>query len=508
MRTHKLRSGLTLGLGICFAALLLGCGSGSLPTSPEAWITATQHPLVAQYHVDALAPASVWVEFGTDTSYGRQTSIVDAPDGYPNPVSVLVAGMKANTTYHMRAHVEYPMGNPWTDEDRTFRTGPLPSNNALTLTVTRPPNLNVGQNGVELLDVLALGTNNLQGAVADLDGNIIWYYDLGSSDLWPFPIKPLPNGNMLLNASIHELREVDLAGNLVRDMSVDDLQDKLTAAGFPALPSGSLHHDFAILPSGHFIMLGNTTKTFTDLPGYPGDTEVVGDVLIDLDPDWNPVWMWSTFDHLDVNRHLFGLPDWTHANAVIYSPRDGNLMLSMRHQSWIIKIDYANGNGTGNVLWRLGNEGDFSISGGDPSQWFYAQHYPYLASEGGTQLALAVFDNGNFRKDDVGDECTGNYPDCYTRAVLVDVDESAKAAAVRWQDAPGFFSPWGGSIGVLDNGDVEFDMTAPFGGTPTSRILEVSQTGTPEIVWQMDVNGGFAYRAYRIPSLYPDVVWH
>jgi hypothetical protein len=71
----------------------------------------------------------------------------------------------------------------------------------------------------------------------------------------------------------------------------------------------------------------------------------------------------------------------------------------------------------------------------------------------------------------------------------------------------GFFSAWGGSIGGLENGNVEFDMTALFGITPASRILEVTQTGTPETVWQMDVTGGFAYRAYRIPSLYPGVVW-
>ena len=269
----------------------------------------------------------------------------------------------------------------------------------------------------------------------------------------------------------------------------------------------SMHHDLCLLPNGHIIVLANTHKKYTDLPGYPGDTEVLGDYLIDLDPNWNPVWVWSSFDHLDVNRHLMGLPDWTHSNAILYSANDGNLLLSMRHQSWVIKIDYENGAGSGAILWRLGNDGDFSLNGGDPSEWFYAEHFPNIESEDGSQLFLTVFDNGNGRDNDVGQPCVGVYPNCYSRAVLLNVDEDAKTAAVQWEYHPGFFSSWGGSIGIVDNQNIEFDMTAPYGSDSHSLVMEVTQTGTPSLVWQMDITGGNAYRAYRIPSLYPGVTW-
>ncbi len=500
---RALRSLLTLGFVIVSITILSGCGSG-LPTfTSDSTIAKTKNPLVATYTVHTPGPANVWVEFGTDTFYGKRTSTVPVPDGPTQAVPLLIAGMKANTTYHMRAHVDIPMGNSWMDTDRTFTTGPLPTDKTLTLTVTRPAGGSVQQTGVELLNVLPGGPNNFQGAVADLDGNIIWYYDVG--DVLPQPLKLMSNGNMLMNAGVFDLREVDLAGNTVRDMPIATLNKKLTAAGFPTM--FSMHHDFCLLPNGHIILLANSHKRFTDLPGYPGDTEVLGDFLIDLDPDWNPVWMWSSFDHLDVNRHLMGLPDWTHSNAVLYSPNDGDLLLSMRHQSWILKIDYANGHGTGNILWRLGNEGDFYLAGGDPSQWFYAQHYPNLENQDGSKMTLTLFDNGNGRDDDVGDICAGNYPNCYSRAVLLQVNESAKTAAVEWQYHPGYFSSWGGSIAILDNGDVEFDMTAPNGTNHTSRVLEVTQTVTPEIVWQLDIAGGNAYRAYRVPSLYPGVAW-
>jgi len=41
-------------------------------------------------------------------------------------------------------------------------------------------------------------------------------------------------------------------------------------------------------------------------------------------------------DHLDVNRHPMSFPDWLHTNSVVYSPDDKSLMISMRHQAWVI----------------------------------------------------------------------------------------------------------------------------------------------------------------------------
>ena len=50
---------------------------------------------------------------------------------------------------------------------------------------------------------------------------------------------------------------------------------------------------------------------------------------------------------------------------------DGNLLYSARHQDWLIKIDYANGAGSGRVIWRLGKDGDFTMRSDDPSPWFF-----------------------------------------------------------------------------------------------------------------------------------------
>jgi hypothetical protein len=324
----------------------------------------------------------------------------------------------------------------------------------------------------------------------------------------------MQNGHYILNLGT-ALQEVDLACNPIRTVSLAQVNQSLQANGYsftipPPLgaPGGSpFHHDMLVLPNGHWIGLCQVTKTFTDLAGYSGTTEVVGDALVDIDPSGNVEWAWSAFDHLDVNRHLQGLPDWTHSNALVYTP-DGNLLLSMRHQSWVLKIDYANGAGSGDILWKLGGEGDFTLLGGDPSQWFYAQHYPNLLNTNGSQMTLAIWDNGNLRidSDDIACGPTAPSPACYSRATMFEVDESTFVANLLWQDLPGFYSFWGGSIGILDNGNVEFDMTDP-SNSFASKIMEVTQTDSPQTVWQMNITGENAYRGYRIPSLYPGVTW-
>ncbi len=495
--------------------LTLGCGAGA--NNPTTGVGATQNPLVAQYVVvPAHQDATAWVEFGTDTTYGRQTSTT-APTTSNEAITILVAGMRSNTTYHMRAHIN-DGGVSWVDQDRTFTTGPLPGQGSVStfsaplppkLTVTRPtPGLSP-QPGVEYINVIPPANTPLLGAmVLDIDGNVIWYYNPGAGHL-PVPWKPLPNGNIGLidmSSTGSQLVEVDLAGNTIRQLTTATLNQQLAAKGF-SISIANFHHEILPLPNGHWIVLANTTKPYTNLPGYPGTTEVLGDFVIDLDPNWEPVWVWSSFDHLDINRHPFQFPDWTHSNALVYLP-DGNLLLSIRHQSWAVKLDYENGTGNGDILWRLGYQGDFSLQE-DPTQWFFAQHFPSLVASNGSQLTLAFMDNGDDRVVDGGGTCNP-YSDpnpCYSRATVFDVDQDAKSANLTWHyDPTGMYSFWGGSISQLENQDVEFDMTDPY-NTEFSRVMEVAPGASQQIVWQLDITGGNAYRAYRIPSLYPGVSW-
>jgi hypothetical protein len=307
------------------------------------------------------------------------------------------------------------------------------------------------------------------------------------------------------------LEEVTLAGDVVWKMSTADLNTALSNAGY-SLVTGGTHHDVAVLPNGHLIVIASESKDFTNLPGLPGTTAVLGDVLIDLDPTRKPVWVWSEFDHLDVTRQPMGFPDWTHTNAVVYSPTDGNLIVSIRHQHWVIKIDYNNGLGNGDIDWKLGWQGDFALNGGtDPVDWFYAQHGPsFDSSNTAGTFDLNLFDNGDNRPNEAnhGLPCgTGPQSPCYSRVPLFQINESALTATITWQDKLNVFSYFGGNAEILPNGNSEYDECASGGVNAAASVYEMTQDAVPQIVWQLQITGQDAYRAMRLPSLYPGVQW-
>jgi arylsulfate sulfotransferase len=124
---------------------LAGCGSGSSGTTIDASenaaslsssVTGTANPQVASYSVTLPKAGNVSVAFGPDTSYGFSTSEQHTPATGALAVNILVAGMKADTTYHMQAKVDYDDGTSTADTDQTFTTGALPTGVLPNFTVT------------------------------------------------------------------------------------------------------------------------------------------------------------------------------------------------------------------------------------------------------------------------------------------------------------------------------------------------------------------------------------
>jgi hypothetical protein len=474
-------------------------------------VASTKHPQVAQYSITPPRDANVTVQFGLDTSYGLQTWSQPTPSG-GGTVNMLVAGMRGSTTYHMRAMVSFPDGSQYTDPDQTFTTGGLPATRVPPLTVTVPSGPGPS-GGVELLS-LTPQSGAFMAVATDLEGNVIWYYDFdGTGGVSPYPIKgPLPNGHMIIVIGFpggaapvnNSIQEIDLAGNIISEFTIADLNADLASLG-SSLVAEEMHHDVAVLPNGHWIVLFNT---FQNVDGI----QISGDGLLDLDPNKNPVWLWSAFDHLDVSRQPFGT-DWTHSNAIIYSPNDHDLILSMRNQNWVIKIDYQDGTGTGNIKWRLGPGGDFALKGGqDPVDWNYAQHYPFLISPNSSAgvFQIGLFDNGNNRVlDSSGVMCgTPGAAACYSSVPIFQIDELGKTAQLLSNDKLSVFSACCGDMEVLPSGNIEYDIAAYVFTFPfASRIQEVTPGASPQVVWEMDVLSQLAYRGLRIPSLYPGVQW-
>jgi arylsulfate sulfotransferase len=476
-------------------------------------VTGTANVQVASYTIAPAAAGNVSVQFGTSTSYGLTTWTQPVPTG-GGAVSLFVAGMKMNTLYHMRGVVQFADGSLYNDVDQTFTTQAIPAAQLPTITTTTTAGM-TPQSGVELLDLIDAPTAIAPVAVTDLSGDVLWSYNPQLVGLGPNPIKMLPNGHFLINfsgaaddGSGSILQEVDLTGKLIWQMAAADLNKALAAAtcsGCNITVVGT-HHDFVMLPNGHLIILASTEE------GISGTT-VSGDVVIDLDQNHNPVWLWNEFDHLDVNRQPYLFPDWTHSNAILYSADDGNLIISIRHQNWLVKVDYENGTGTGAVLWHLGYQGDFTLVGGtDPTDWFYAQHGPSFTTTNTTgQFGLAVFDNGDDRFFPSGQVLCpgpGSTPPatCYSTVQLYNLDETTKTATLSENLTAPFYSFFGGNNGVLKNGNIEFCESAESIGL-VGDVFEMTASSSAQTVWHMKVTGQYIYRGQRMPSMYPGVQW-
>jgi arylsulfate sulfotransferase len=487
-------------------------------------LTITPNPQVVAYSIYLPAPGSATIEFGPSGATGLSTSSQPTPSPNGGMVQIYVAGMRAATSYHMHAVVNLANGVDFSDSDHVFESG-APAQTASVVVSTESGG--APQDGVELFDTVT-PAQPAEAFVTDLQGKVIWTYSFAGSVLdAPQPIKFLPNGHFLVlisflsslpakiannlpSGTIDAVREVDLAGNTVRELTLQSLAASLAAQGYNFKLKG-LHHDVLPLPNGHLVLLANLTESLTNLPGYAGTTNVLGDILVDVDENFHPDWVWNSFDHLDVKRHPLLFPDWTHGNALLYSADDHNLLFSMRHQNWIVKIDFEDGKGSGNIIWRLGPGGDFKLVGGiDPTDWFYAQHGPSFFTPNTTGVfQLGLMDNGNDRQFPSGITCgTAGEPAChYSTVPVFQIDETAMTATLlsHYTPPPNLYSYFGGDVELLPNGHIQADFCAPTSG---SIVQELDQSsGTSQVVWQAATPGFDQYRVTRLPSLYPGVQW-
>jgi hypothetical protein len=221
-------------------------------------------------------------------------------------------------------------------------------------------------------------------------------------------------------------------------------------------------------------------------------------------------WAWDAFDYLDVNRGptlgetvlpgvvgpasaVPNLPavDWLHLNAVSWSPGDGNLILSIRNQDWVLKVDYANGAGDGHAIWRLGAGGDFTVNSTDPNPWFSHQHDAHYINDS----TIILFDDGNVRQ--------ASDPTADSRGQVWKLDEKTMTATLVLNADLGNYSMALGSAQRLSNGDYFFDSGWQ-GQAPKylAQSIEVRPDGSKSYVLQANQR---AYRSFRTQTLYEGV---
>lgn len=459
----------------------------------EPAVYPTDHSLVFVYTAPPCAPGN-WMRVAFRGPEGKEQSTPERECNGIDGMNFYLAGMRSGTFYKAQ-HILRGEAATVQGPEIEYETPPVELALApVTVRQAAPASAS---------GVLVMGTLFQVPTATDLEGNLIWYYPYDLQYL----TRPVAGGYFLAlleapRGGPEEQRFIkfDVAGYTVLETNAARINEQLAAMG--RQPMTSFHHEAVELPDGKFLLLAGNERLLTDVQG-PGEVDVIGDMILVLDQNLQVVWAWDAFDHLDVTRMALadqkcspgsgGCPafylarqanDWLHGNSLQLTP-DGNILYSARHQDWLIKIRYENGYGDGDVLWRLGKDGDFEFDGDVENPWFSHQH-------DGSQLDarhVLVFDNGNMRR--------AADPQANSRGQLFEIDEETHRAKLVLNADLGAYALALGSAQLLPNGNYHFNL----GWMPNaaSQALEFTRSG--ELVYQIET-GIQQYRSFRMADLY------
>lgn len=482
-------------------------------------VTLTEHPLVALYSSPPCRPSfEMRVLFRADGARGRDATPTQRCDG-TRSMNFYVAGLLERTEHTFRAEFLRNGSSVELGPELTLRAGA--SEATLPMRETTVPATAMTSLAEDVLLQSPAGNTVLAGGAeapvpvvpwaSDLSGRILWYYPGDPSDR-PALVQAVPDGTFFVTFAEDEregqiLQEIDPLGNVIRETNRRHVSDQLRAMGQDEI--GAFHHDAIRLPDGRTAVIASVERMLAGVQGAM-PTGILGDMILVLTPDWQVVWVWNAFDHLDVTRRAVlnetcaqnepGCPpfsiadvvnDWTHTNAITYSPIDGNLLFSVRNQDWVVKVDYRNGAGNGEVLWRLGPDGDFTVDSNNPFPWFSHQHDPRFVERD----SLVIFDNGNTR--------CAMFPDmCFSRGQVYQIDQRNRHVTLTLDFNLGSYSFALGSSQPLANGNFHFNS-----GTERSRQGDLIATSD-----EVSSDGRFfvyaqrtelqVYRSWRLTNLY------
>ncbi len=275
-------------------------------------------------------------------------------------------------------------------------------------------------------------------------GEIVWTFH---HDFRIAGITRLDNGNLFFHQVNFHSFEIDMLGNVVRSW---------VAAGRPAGPAPgavpidvqSMHHQPHQLPNGNFLAMAANTRIVDGYvssetnPDAPRQSiGVVGDQIIEFTPEGEIAWSWDSFEHLDVHRigyHVLepywdtrGFPnhaDWTHGNGVGHDPSDDTVLMSLKHQDAVLKVDRS-----GQIRWILGTPSGWGeafrhklLTPVGDTHWHWHGHNPRVTAAG----TIVMYDNAILQARPYDPP---KPPDqCFARGVEYEVDERSMEVRQIW----------------------------------------------------------------------------
>ena len=449
------------------AAVLLTAACTKEPSGPASGAPTIGRVLAATNPNNALsATVSVTVSHADSVAVRfRLTDVATAIDSTTPAVKTVgdsavvpVLGLLPDRRYTFHA-IAYWSGGVVVSQPTQTTTGSLPAD--------IPSYTASGSNPSPGYVVFAAGT---YGLVVDNTGRVVWYRQFPNGPGLNFMAQP--NGHYTARpttpdpADIEPWLELDALGNITRTINC-------------GLGLQSRFHDLIAEPDGGVWLMCDETRTM-DLTSTGGvaNARVTGTVVQHLSPTGSLLFHWSPFDHfaitdLDPADRTGANVNWMHGNAIDLDV-DQNVIVSFRSLEEITKINVV----TGDVMWRMGGRANQFTFLDSPVPPFSRQHGMRVSAPG----TLTILDN------------VGNPFE--SRAESYAIDEVARTARLvrSYVSSPAVVTLIGGSVQSLPSG-----RTLVSFGT-AGRVEEYDSAG--RVMWRIDGDAGYVFRAQRIQSLY------
>jgi arylsulfate sulfotransferase len=381
--------------------LMLGCGGTGIETISLS--APGRNTLKVRIDVKTSRSNSLWIEYWQKGDSLKKYTTLHTPVGTEH--KLVLTNLRPSSQYHYQI-IAADGGNETKSKQYDFKTPAYPMWIQDFFQVIAPDSTVVPQTFKD--GFVLISRRETPGIIFMLDakGEIRWYHQVNGTG---FKTTHFTRNKTILSilgteeyptSYGNEILEVSMEGDTLLHLKKGEADFKET-----------VHHEIILNDKSQVVTLSVQTKIMdlTSVGGTAQDT-VKSDGILVLDRKGKKVWSWSVFDALDPLKDpkiMAEKKDWMHANSVSFDT-DGNYLISFYNNGQVWKLDAA----TGKVIWKFGNNGDFTIPKGGVFDQGHAVHK-------NAQGDLMLFDNGTSREQ--------------TRTLAFRLDEKNKTAALTRQ---------------------------------------------------------------------------
>lgn len=397
---------------------------------------------IVTWSTSLAGPTAAHIDFGLTTSYGMIAPVAK-PTASDN--RTLLLGMKANKPYHYRITVT-GSGGECTSDDYTITTKSLPSGlPTITPTYSGDKSKLFGGFLITGQYTSSSGTSGSPAYILDGDGEMVWAYNIGVSQVTGVKMSYDGNAMWINTANVGTGAKLAVHRVSMDGSKHEDLTDNFTG----------LNHQLTVLPDETVAFYAYNDSTHCeDIKLYPpgGPTRTV----------------------VNSGKAQGGATE-CHLNNIQYSDSDKSLVFSDLDNQVLVKVKIADGS----TLWVLNGGSKATLDG---ITWNGSQHGIHLLGED----RLMLFNN-NMRRPSGGSTLAGTGDGSIALEIALDVAKKTGSKVWSYKANPGIQNDVMGDVQRLPNGNTVIAYSTK------GVIQEVDADGKLLSDWSFPLGAQFGY---------------